>query len=153
MVTLSTPIAIAAVLALAPYLSVGFFPARAAGCTRKIPAWAILCPSLLCVPYLLVTLSSGTFSWSWFALYATLPVMLAAVLNRSRGQVLAGVLDFAPDWPSTCAGLSPRGRHIWLSSIKCCCSMRASTASSRFVTWMGWASISACAGAILLRSA
>jgi membrane protease YdiL (CAAX protease family) len=91
---LSTPIAIAAVLALAPYLAAGFFPARAAGCVRKLPALGrILCPSLLCVLYMLVTLSSGTFSWPWFALYATLPVMLAAVLNRS-GQSKPGWPEF-----------------------------------------------------------
>jgi len=79
-------IAIAAVLALVPYLTAGFFPARVAGCAPRIPVWAqVLSPSLLCVPYLLVTLSSGTFSWAWLGLYATLPAVIAAVLIRAGG--------------------------------------------------------------------
>jgi membrane protease YdiL (CAAX protease family) len=79
-------IVIAAVLALAPYLAAGFFPARAAGCAQRIPVWArVLSPALLCVPYLLVTLSSGTFSWAWLGLYATLPAVIAAVLVRAGG--------------------------------------------------------------------
>ena len=82
----SPMIAIAAVLALAPYLAAGFFPARAAGCAQRIPQWTrVLGPSLLCVPYLLVTLSSGTFSWAWLALYATLPAIIAAVLMGAGG--------------------------------------------------------------------
>jgi membrane protease YdiL (CAAX protease family) len=81
---LSTLVAIAAVLALAPYLAAAFFPVRTAGCARMLPAWAqIVCPSLLCVPYLLVSFRSGTFSWMWLALYATLPAVIAALLIRS----------------------------------------------------------------------
>jgi uncharacterized protein len=91
-ISLSTPVVIAGALALAPYLAAGFFPERAAGSARKIPAWArILCPALLCVPYVVVTLSSGTFAWMWCVLYGTLPVMLAAALNRSSQS--------KPGWP------------------------------------------------------
>ena len=108
-------IAIAAVLALAPYLAAGFFPARAAGCAQRIPVWAqVLSPSLLCVPYLLVTLSSGTFSWAWLGLYATLPAVIAAVLIGAGGTrsgwpeflilaVLGLAVDlrwFEPAWPA-----------------------------------------------------
>jgi uncharacterized protein len=108
-------IAIAAVLALAPYLTAGFFPAYAAGCAQRLPVWAkVLSPSLLCVPYLLVTLSRGTFSWAWLGLYATLPVVIAAVLLRARGTrsgwpeflilaILGVAVDlrwFEPAWPA-----------------------------------------------------
>jgi uncharacterized protein len=85
-------IAIAALLALAPYLGAGFFPARAAGSAQQFPVWAqALIPSFLCVPYVLVTLSSGNFSWAWLGLYATLPAVIAAVLIGAHGT--------GSDWP------------------------------------------------------
>ena len=107
--------AIAAVLALAPYMAAGFFPARAAGCAQRLPVWAqILSPSLLCVPYLLVALSRGTFSWAWLGLYAILPAVIAAVLIRAGGTrsgwpefLILGILGlavdlrwFEPAWPA-----------------------------------------------------
>ena len=77
-------IVIAAVLALVPYLAAGFFPARSAGCARRFPSWAqILLPSLICLPYLLVSLDAGIFYWRWLALYALLPIAIAALLQRS----------------------------------------------------------------------
>jgi hypothetical protein len=111
----SALIAIAAVLALAPYLGAGFCHARASGCAQRFPIWAqVLSPSLLCVPYLLVTLSSGTFSWTWLGLYATLPPVIAAVLIGARGTksgwpeflilaILGLAVDlrwFEPAWPA-----------------------------------------------------
>jgi uncharacterized protein len=108
-------IPIAAVLALAPYMAAGFFPAHAADCAQRLPVWAkVLSPSLLCVPYLLVTLSSGTFSWAWLGLYATLPAVIAAVLISARGTksgwpefLILGILGlavdlrwFEPAWPA-----------------------------------------------------
>jgi uncharacterized protein len=84
---------IAALLALAPYLAAGFLPDRVAGYVGRLPYWAqILCPSLLCVPYLLVSVSRGVFSWEWLALYAGLPVVMALVLGRSRSARFK-------DWP------------------------------------------------------
>jgi hypothetical protein len=75
-------IVIAAVMALAPYLGAGFFPARAAGCVRRWPAWAqISSPALLCIPYVLVALTGRIFAWRWLALYAILPVLIAALLR------------------------------------------------------------------------
>jgi hypothetical protein len=66
---------------LLPYLVAAFFPAHAAGCARALPVAAqILCPSLLSMPYVLVSLNSGTLSWPWLALYAILPVAIAGVL-------------------------------------------------------------------------
>jgi uncharacterized protein len=78
----SSPLIVAAaVLALLPYLAAAFFPARAAGCAKALPVPAqILCPSALCIPYLLVSFGGGTFSWLWFALYAMLPVAIAGTL-------------------------------------------------------------------------
>jgi membrane protease YdiL (CAAX protease family) len=80
----SPTVAVAAVLALVPYLAAGFLPARTAAFVRNLPRWArIVCPSLLCVPYLLVSISRGHFSWRWLALYALLPVLIALLLSRS----------------------------------------------------------------------
>ncbi|HEY1894720.1 MAG TPA: CPBP family intramembrane glutamic endopeptidase, partial [Terracidiphilus sp.] len=108
-------IVIAAVLALAPYLAAGFFSARFAGCAQRLPVWVqIVSPSLLCVPYLLVTLSRGNFSWAWLGLYAVLPVLIAVVLLRARGTnsgwpeflmlaILGLAVDlrwFEPAWPA-----------------------------------------------------
>jgi membrane protease YdiL (CAAX protease family) len=108
-------IAIAALLALAPYLGAAFFPARAAGSAQRFPVWAqVSIPALLCVPYLFVTLSSGNFSWAWLALYATLPTVIAAALIGARGSsscwpeflilaILGLAVDlrwFEPAWPA-----------------------------------------------------
>ena len=91
-------IAIAGFLALVPYLAAGFFPARVAGCARTLPPWAqILLPALLCVPYLLIALTTSTFSWGWLALYALLPCALAALLwqaNQSQGPAQTSVREF-----------------------------------------------------------
>ncbi len=77
-------IAIAGLLALAPYLAAAFFPARVAGCARTLPAWLqVGAPSLLCVPYLLVAMGAGVFNWGWLALYALLPCAMAGLLWRA----------------------------------------------------------------------
>jgi membrane protease YdiL (CAAX protease family) len=69
---------IASVLALVPYLAAAFFAAWAAGCARRLPAWAqVGAPALLCVPYLLVALDAGNFGWRWLAVYALFPVAIA----------------------------------------------------------------------------
>jgi membrane protease YdiL (CAAX protease family) len=44
----------------------------------------LLSPAALCVPYVLVATSQGTFRWDWFALYALLPVAVAALLWQAR---------------------------------------------------------------------
>ncbi|HEY1985274.1 MAG TPA: type II CAAX endopeptidase family protein [Terracidiphilus sp.] len=75
-------IAIAAVLAMVPYLAAAFFPARAAGSARKLPLPAqILFPSLFAIPYLLVSFSSGSFSPGWCLLYLFLPVAVTGLLT------------------------------------------------------------------------
>jgi hypothetical protein len=71
-------------LALAPYLAAGFFPSQFTGSIRCLPfAAQLLLPSLLCIPYLLVSIDRGVFSPGWFALYAVLPVTMAVLLRLS----------------------------------------------------------------------
>jgi membrane protease YdiL (CAAX protease family) len=116
---ITTPNLIAALLALIPYLAAAFFPSAAFGAARKLPLWAqLLCPSLLCIPYVLVTGAAGDFRWSWFALYAVVPVAIAVLLwhagrvdSAQRGDwrdffvlaVLGLAVDlrwFEPAWPA-----------------------------------------------------
>lgn len=77
-------IVIAALLALAPYLIAALFPQRFAAAVRRLPAWAQICvPALLSAPYMLVALSAGNFRWSWFGLYALVPVGIAVVVRHA----------------------------------------------------------------------
>jgi membrane protease YdiL (CAAX protease family) len=91
---LSPLIVIAALLALAPYFWAGFCPSRFTGWVRGLPLAArIVLPSMLCVPYVLVSVDRGMFSPRWLALYAGLPVAMAACLSlagsrRSKGHWL-----------------------------------------------------------------
>lgn len=81
----TAPNLIAALLALIPYLAAAFFPSASCELARKLPLWAQLaCPSLLCIPYVLVTCAAGDFRWSWLALYALLPDAIAALLWHAR---------------------------------------------------------------------
>jgi hypothetical protein len=81
---LSALIVLAALLALVPYLAAGFFPSRFTGWIRGLPfAAQLLLPSLLCVPYLLVSIDRGVFSTGWLALYAILPVAMSMLLSLS----------------------------------------------------------------------
>ena len=69
---------IAAVITLVPLVAAAFFGASVAAWAQRLPLWLRLsCPSILSVAYLLVACSSGLFRWSWFALYAVLPVAIA----------------------------------------------------------------------------
>jgi hypothetical protein len=77
-------IIIAAVLALVPYLTSAFFPARASGIARRLPLWAqIAAPALLAIPYVLVSLAAGTFNPYWCTLYALLPPAIALTARLS----------------------------------------------------------------------
>jgi membrane protease YdiL (CAAX protease family) len=82
---LVTPVnVIAALLTLVPYLVVAFFSQSAATRVRAWPALArFACPAALCIPYLLVACGAGVFRWGWFALYALLPVAIAALLGQA----------------------------------------------------------------------
>jgi hypothetical protein len=74
-------IVVAALLTLIPFVAAAF-------ASEKLAAWVqrltlpvrLLCPAVLCVPYVLVTSSLGMFRWDWFALYALLPVAAAGLL-------------------------------------------------------------------------
>ena len=78
---------IAALLALAPYLAVAFFPERMAAGVRSLPLWIWLCgPALLCLPYVLVSTAAGNFRWAWLGLYAGLPVAVAMLLWLGPAQ-------------------------------------------------------------------
>ena len=79
------PIAIAAALALLPYLAAAFFGGWMTRSSPKLPNTVhILQPAVLCVPYLLVSISAGVFRWYWLALYALLPVAIAALMLDAR---------------------------------------------------------------------
>ena len=70
----------AGLLALIPYFAAAFFPSRVEGCARSLsPRNQILAPSLLAIPYALVTLAYGDFSWLWLALYILLPPVIALI--------------------------------------------------------------------------
>jgi CAAX protease family protein len=82
---ISPAIATAALLTLVPFLTAAFFPNALAGFAEKLPMAArLLCPSLLCVPYLLVACSTGIFRWSWMGLYALLPVAVSTLMEQAR---------------------------------------------------------------------
>jgi hypothetical protein len=75
---------IAALLTLAPYLAVAFFPDSMATRVRALPVWArFACPAALSIPYVLVSCGAGVFRWGWFALYALLPVAIALLLGQA----------------------------------------------------------------------
>ena len=80
-----TPIAIAAlVLELAPAVAFAFAAERMARAVQRWPAALRLSfPALLVVPYAMVSVSAHIFQWTWFALYAVLPVAIAALLMRA----------------------------------------------------------------------
>jgi len=80
---------VAALLALAPYLVAAFFAATVHGSARKLPAWAqIACPALLAIPYTLVSIDAGTFSWKWLAVYALFPAAMAFAARLSPERAI-----------------------------------------------------------------
>jgi hypothetical protein len=85
---LSPAIIVAAILTLLPFLAAAFFAKNLVELTEKLPmALRLLGPVALCVPYLLVACSSGTFHWGWLALYALLPVTLSTLMwHASRAD-------------------------------------------------------------------
>ncbi len=77
-----TPLAIAAFgLELAPAVLFGCIAERVARVVGRWPAAVRVCvPALLVAPYLLISISQHMFRWTWFALYAGLPVAIAWLL-------------------------------------------------------------------------
>lgn len=81
----TAPIAIAAVLALLPYLAAAFFGTSLIAVAAKLPPAArILAPAVLSIPYAIVAASTGVLRWYWLALYALLPVAIASLLRQAR---------------------------------------------------------------------
>ena len=79
-----------------PYLGAAFWPARLRGAAGRLPVWlSMALPSLLCVPYAMVTLGAGNFSFQWLAVYALAPVGLAACARASLRDGLDWVLKVA----------------------------------------------------------
>jgi membrane protease YdiL (CAAX protease family) len=74
-------VTIAALLTLIPFLTEAFLPGKEADVIRSLPTSVrLFAPAVLCVPYVLVACSSGTFHWSWLALYALLPVAVSILM-------------------------------------------------------------------------
>jgi membrane protease YdiL (CAAX protease family) len=82
-----TPVAVAALaLELAPAVLFGCVAGRVARTVNRWPAAVrVSFPIVFVAPYLLVSLSAHMFQWSWFALYALLPVVIAWLLLRAAG--------------------------------------------------------------------
>ena len=81
----TAPILLAAILTLIPLFAAAFFTPRLAAALEPRPtAQKLLIPVALAIPHALVALSTATFHWPWFALYALLPVAIAALLYQSR---------------------------------------------------------------------
>jgi len=80
-----TPVAIAALaLELAPALAFGLAAERVARVVGRWPvAVRLSLPALFVVPYVMVSVSEHMFRWTWFALYAALPVAIAWLLMRA----------------------------------------------------------------------
>lgn len=82
---LTPAITVAALLTLTPYLAAAFFSAKLPRIADAFPPLALLLsPAVLCVPYVLVSLSAGTFHWGWLALYALLPVAVSMLMWQAR---------------------------------------------------------------------
>jgi len=79
-----------------------FFPARFGASVRALPVLVqVLLPSLLCVPYVLVTVDRGGFSTRWLALYVLLPV------------AMAGLMAISP----AASGTAGKGRTYWFEFL------------------------------------
>ena len=81
-VTLVAATALAAEVSIAA--GFGLFSRRLINLIQRWPRPArILTPSLFVLPYVAVSHSSGVFHWTWFELYAVLPVVIAWLLDHA----------------------------------------------------------------------
>lgn len=83
--TIGTPIAIAVLLAeLVPAAAFGFAPERA---VKALSRWTsttrLMVPVVFVLPYATLAASQHIFRWSWFALYAALPVVMTWLLQQA----------------------------------------------------------------------
>jgi len=112
------------IVELVPAIAFGAAAERVAQAVSKWPRAArILVPAVLVLPYAFIATTQGIFRWSWFALYAVLPVLLAWLLDQAmaadpeqRGNwrdaiillTLGLAVDlrwFEPAWPHGWEGL------------------------------------------------
>ncbi len=58
--------------------------------TRRVQGWPIpvrlFAPVVLVVPYVVIAVGYHTFSWDWFALFAGLPIAVAALLSHAASD-------------------------------------------------------------------
>ena len=120
------------VLAMAPMLAAGFCQGLVDRLGRSLPrAVRVLVPALLCIPYALAAQSIGILQWKWMALYALVPVAIAAMLEWARsedGKARGSWQDFAvllslglavdlrwfeAAWP---AGMAAQGKMVLLDA-------------------------------------
>jgi hypothetical protein len=74
---------LAAILTLIPFFAAAFFGKSLSNLSQTPRTMVrLLRPAVLCVPYILVSYSARNFSWAWLALYALLPVAIAALLHQ-----------------------------------------------------------------------
>jgi uncharacterized protein len=118
-------VVVASCLTLIPLFAAGFFGERIAGRAHRLPAWVrVVRPSVLCVPYVLVSCASDSFRWKWLLLYALLPVVVAGLMLQAkrvdperlgnwRDFLVLGVLGLAVDlrwfegaWPAHLAAFN-----------------------------------------------
>ncbi len=80
-----TPVAMAALaLELTAAVLFGCAAERVARAVERWPlALRLSFPALLVLPYVMVSISAHIFQWTWFALYAVLPVAIAGLLMRA----------------------------------------------------------------------
>ena len=78
-------VVIAACLTLIPLFAMALFGERIAGRAHRPLVWVRMTrPVVLCVPCVLVSCASDSFSWKWLLLYALLPVVVAGLLLQAR---------------------------------------------------------------------
>ena len=74
-------------LELAPAIWFGFATEPIAHRVSRLPTPLRLgLPALCALPYALTSISAHMFQWSWFVLYALLPVLVAALLLRAAAS-------------------------------------------------------------------
>jgi CAAX protease family protein len=80
-----TPAAVIAfMMELAPAVAFGFTAERIARSIQRRPvAIRLIFPSVCVLPYVLLSLSAHIFRWRWFALYLSLPVVIASLLEQA----------------------------------------------------------------------
>jgi membrane protease YdiL (CAAX protease family) len=80
---LHTPVVVAALLTLLPFLFTAFWPQSVQSAPQLPVTVRLVRPAVLCIPYAILAISYDEFRWSWFALYLLLPVAVSWLLYRA----------------------------------------------------------------------